>query len=674
MSTNNLRSYTDKLGSFSLKFWLAVLLLSALLLTANLVASSYFSAQENQARALSSELQVLSQKLAKYSKDSAGGNAEAFIEFKDTKERIAEVVEKLNKSHNALGAKGALAQVTKTWKTIAENADQILKNEKEVVELANTATAFNKRVPELSARLSEVVSAMSDYSAPAAQINLANRQIVLVDRMARRVTEVVSGGDKSVSAADALSRDTAAFSQVLSGLKSGNPDWNVSAVASPAAMSSVVAAEQIFAASEKDIKTILDASTNLSDVNQAEGAISLDSAVLLEDSENLYSAYNNINIRRIFPNTLISIIAGIAALVSLGFLLLSFYRTETVRLKEDAKKSNETNQQQQKAIGRLLDEIGPLSEGDLTTYATVSEDFTGNIADAINITIDEMRLLVGTINDTSVQVSASAQETQATAAQLAEAAEHQAHQIEAASKQITQIALNIDDVSKRSAESADVATQSVQIASKGADVVRQTINGMDNIRGQIQETAKRIKRLGESSQEIGSIIELINDIAEQTNILSLNAAIQAASAGEAGRGFAVVADEVQRLAERATNATKRIETLVQTIQSDTNEAVNSMEQTTAEVVAGARLAEDAGLALGEIETVSGDLSKLIQDISQSSRLQSQSASSITESMSAIQQITKQTSQGAGNTAQSVGNLASLAAELRRSVANFKLPQ
>ncbi len=674
MSTNKLSSVTEKLGSYSQRFWLLVLLVSILALAANLFATSYYSSQENEARALSSELQVLSQKLAKYSKDSAAGDAEAFAEFKATKERISEVVAKLNKSHNGIGAQGALAQVSKTWKTMSGNADLILKNENELVNLAQTANDFNKRVPELSARLSEVVSAMSDYSAPAQQINLANRQIVLVDRMARRVTEVVAGGERSVSAADALSRDTAAFSQVLTGLKEGNTDWNVFAVASPAAMTSVNAAGQLFAESEKDIKTILDASTNLYDVHQAESAISLDSALFLEDSENLYSAYDNINIRRVFPNTLITLVAAGLFVLSLGFFLFISIRATTVRLRQDAKKSNEVNVQQQKAITRLLDEIGPLSEGDLTTYATVTEDFTGNIADAINITIDEMRDLVGTINDTSVQVSASAQETQATAAQLAEAAEYQAQQIQAASKQITTIAENIDDVSRRSAESADVATRSVQIATKGADVVRQTINGMDNIRGQIQETSKRIKRLGESSQEIGSIIELINDIAEQTNILSLNAAIQAASAGEAGRGFAVVADEVQRLAERATNATKRIETLVQTIQSDTNEAVSSMEQTTAEVVAGARLAEDAGLALGEIETVSGDLSKLIQDISQSSKQQSSAASSITESMATIQEITKQTSQGAGNTAVSVGNLANLAADLRRSVANFKLPE
>jgi twitching motility protein PilJ len=231
----------------------------------------------------------------------------------------------------------------------------------------------------------------------------------------------------------------------------------------------------------------------------------------------------------------------------------------------------------------------------------------------------------------------------------------------------------MDVVSKDSAESADVAERSVKIASHGAEVARETISGMDSIRDQIQETSKRIKRLGESSQEIGSIVELINDIAEQTNILALNAAIQAASAGEAGRGFAVVADEVQRLAERASNATKRIETLVQTIQSDTNEAVSSMEQTTSEVVAGAHLAEDAGTALGDIESVSNDLSDLIQNISQAANQQSSAATNISATMNVIQGITSQTSVGASQTAESIGNLAGLAADLRRSVADFKLP-
>ncbi|HEX7914462.1 methyl-accepting chemotaxis protein, partial [Rudaea sp.] len=287
---------------------------------------------------------------------------------------------------------------------------------------------------------------------------------------------------------------------------------------------------------------------------------------------------------------------------------------------------------------------------------------------------EALRSLVTTINDTALHVSTSAQETQATAMHLAEAAEHQAQQITSASAAINEIAVSIDEVSKNSAESADVAQRSVQIASKGAGIVRQTIQGMDSIRDQIQETSKRIKRLGESSQEIGTIVELINDLAEQTNILALNAAIQAASAGEAGRGFAVVADEVQRLAERASAATRRIETLVSASQVDTNEAVASMEQTTSEVVGGAKLAEQAGTQLGEIETVSGNLAGLIKNIAIAAQHQSAEVAGVSSTMNVISDITTQTASGASHTAESIGNLAQLSSDLRRSVADFKLPE
>src|SRR5205085_6522208 len=312
-------------------------------------------------------------------------------------------------------------------------------------------------------------------------------------------------------------------------------------------------------------------------------------------AQTLFKSFGS-SLKRVFPNNTWAIVSGAFALAAILGLLYQIRKRDNVALVS----TKEVNLRNQEAILRLLDEMGSLAEGDLTVKATVTEEITGAIADSINFAIEALRSLVTTINETAVQVAAAAQETQATAMHLAEAAEHQAQHITSASAQINSIASSIDQVSKNSAESADVAQRSVQIAAKGAEVVRQTIQGMDNIRDQIQETSKRIKRLGESSQEIGSIVELINDIAEQTNILALNAAIQAASAGEAGRGFAVVADEVQRLAERASNATKRIEALVQTMQSDTNEAVSSMEQTTAEVVAGARLAEDAGTALGDI--------------------------------------------------------------------------
>jgi twitching motility protein PilJ len=367
---------------------------------------------------------------------------------------------------------------------------------------------------------------------------------------------------------------------------------------------------------------------------------------------------------------------GLAAVVMLIALGWELNQETQKRLRETQERNRETerqNKENQEAIMRLLDEIGGLADGDLTTHATVSENFTGAIADAINFAVDALRQLVTTINETTVQVSAAAQETQATAMHLAEASDHQAQQITAVSAAVNEMAASIEQVSNNAISSTEVAQKAVSIANKGATAVQNTVKGMDSIRESIQETSKRIKRLGESSQEIGDIIELISDIADQTNILALNAAIQAAMAGEAGRGFAVVADEVQRLAERATDATKQIESLVRTIQSDTKEAVSSMEQSTSGVVNGAKLAQNAGESLTEIESVSHHLAEIIQNITDAAQQQATAATSISETMNVIQEVTTQTSAGTNETAVSIGNLAELANELRKSVAGFKLP-
>jgi len=359
-------------------------------------------------------------------------------------------------------------------------------------------------------------------------------------------------------------------------------------------------------------------------------------------------------------------VGGIVLVAVIAMLLL---RDARRRLSEQA----EQNERNQAAILQLLDELADLAEGDLTVHASVTENFTGAIADSINFAIDQMRGLVSNINRVSVRVARAAEETQQTARSLANASENQAREITAASTAINEMAVSIDHVSSNAAESAAVAERAVAIANKGADVVQATIGGMDTIRGQIQETSKRIKRLGESSQEIGDIVSLINDIADQTNILSLNAAIQASMAGDAGRGFAVVADEVQRLAERSSAATKQIAALVKTIQTDTNEAVISMEQTTTEVVSGAKRAQDAGVALEEIESVSTSLAELIQNISNAARQQAASAGHVSNTMGVIQEITSQTANGTEATAKSVGALAEMANEMRVSVEFFKLP-
>ncbi len=365
-----------------------------------------------------------------------------------------------------------------------------------------------------------------------------------------------------------------------------------------------------------------------------------------------------------------SLLLAVVGIVLVAFIAVIMISQTRKQLIEQASQ----NERNQAAILQLLDEIADLAEGDLRIHASVTENFTGAIADSINFAIDQMRGLVSNINNLSVQVSKAAGETQNTAKNLSSAAENQAREIGAASQAINEMAISIDQVSSNAAESAAVAERAVEIANKGAGVVQDTIQGMETIRGQIQETSKRIKRLGESSQEIGDIVSLINDIADQTNILSLNAAIQASMAGDAGRGFAVVADEVQRLAERSSAATKQIAALVKTIQTDTNEAVISMEQTTSEVVGGAKRAQDAGVALEEIENVSTNLAELIQAISNAARQQAASAGDVSSTMNVIQEITAQTVNGSEQTAASIGNLAGIAKEMQTSVEGFKLPE
>ncbi len=359
------------------------------------------------------------------------------------------------------------------------------------------------------------------------------------------------------------------------------------------------------------------------------------------------------------------------ALALIGVLL--FLHSKASVFERTAKEQAEQNERNQQAILRLLDEMGSLADGDLTVEATVTEDITGTIADSFNFAIEELRKLVATVNDTALMVDTATKQTENTAAHLAKAADNQAKEINAATESIVSMAASIEEVSGNAERSSDVARHSVEVAHKGGEAVRRTIDGMNTIRETIQETSKRIKRLGESSQEIGNIIELINDIAEQTNILALNASIQASMAGEAGRGFAVVADEVQRLAERSTNATKQIEVLVRTIQADTNEAVVSMERSTTDVVGGALLAENAGAALDEIEQVSNQIASLVQNISSSARQQAGSAADVTRRTTRLREIGDQTGKATTATAASISKLSELATQLRKTVEGFALP-
>ncbi|HQQ62865.1 MAG TPA: methyl-accepting chemotaxis protein [Pseudomonadales bacterium] len=606
-------------------------------------------------------------------RQAVAGNELSFEDAKETFVDMAQIWDELNGPTNkavASSLTSQIASVSEIWdQRIKVNAATIYENKDTILLVNDVATRLGQTIPEIQQQYDDIVSAMIEAGAPADQIEHARSQSWRAERLGRNIDKIAAGSAEAGEAADQFNTDAAMFGKVLQGMREGDHALNISRVTNAAAVQALNDVAGLFKFVSESSDKIAKNKESLTRARQAaDNLLEQDSGALLQELANLNETAGNLpEIKK--WNFVFFASAGIAVFVMIAIaIILIRGGSRRLGLQEEENERNQT------AIMRLLDELADLADGDLTATATVTEDFTGAIADSINFTIDQLRVLVSRINDTAVRVSSAAQETQGTALHLAEASDHQAQEIAGASAAVNEMAVTIDQVSANAAESAAVAERSVSIANKGAEVVQNTIQGMDNIREQIQETSKRIKRLGESSQEIGDIVSLINDIADQTNILALNAAIQASMAGDAGRGFAVVADEVQRLAERSSAATKQIEALVKTIQTDTNEAVASMEQTTAEVVRGARLAQDAGVALEEIENVSTTLAELIQNISNAARQQASSAGHISNTMNVIQEITSQTSAGTNATARAIGHLAEMAVDLRDSVQGFKLPE
>lgn len=666
------RFSTDQ-GSDSVIVWLGgalvVLLLSLFVISYIIVTNSTY---DREYAGYASDLRVLSQEVAKNATEAAGGKEEAFEQLKRSRDDFERKLGLIVSGNEATGLPPselpAETGVIARWETLKQNADRILANQETVLTLHQIAETLNETIPQLQIEYEDVVMILLENDAPADQISVAERQSLRAERIVRSVNNILTGDEDAAIAANRFGEDATLFGRVMNSMFEGNDAMEISQVTDEDAIYGLEAIAELFEFVDSNVRAILETSPELFKVRNAANSIFQNSIALLAETTTLSSDVQTHADARVVSPSLAYIILALIIIIII-FVGYKLFQDSQNRLRQ----TEEQNEQNQNAILRLLDELADLADGDLTTEATVTEDFTGAIADSINFAIDQMRGLVRAIRDTALQVASSAQETQSTAMHLADSSEHQAQEIAGASAAVNEMAVSIDQVSSNAAESASVAERSVTIAKKGAEVVQNTINGMDTIREQIQETSKRIKRLGESSQEIGDIVSLINDIADQTNILSLNAAIQASMAGDAGRGFAVVADEVQRLAERSSAATKQIEALVKTTQTDTNEAVISMEHTTAEVVRGARLAQDAGVALEEIETVSMNLADLIQNISNASRQQSLSAGHISNTMNVIQEITSQTSSGTNATAKSIGNLAEMASQLRASVSGFNLP-
>ena len=610
------------------------------------------------------DLRLLSQTISRQATEAtASGTPEAIKKLTESQKSFAENLETVKDIH---ASTDALREVDAQWKKVSENIDLIASQQKIINQLYDTNIAISESIPGIQAEYNLMVDQMARQNVPANQVVIAKNQVFIAERILRSIGSVLTGSDNSRESADDFSSDTETFASYLNAQLNGSADLGVERINDPEMRDSLTSIQSEYDAVLKSAAaTVLKNSSQIVKVRQASSSI-------FEQSDALLS-----NLNKLSGGTGLAIaIPALGLILALIAFLFCVFKLLVLRGESDKKRVSRLQDEydrNQNAILRLLDEIADLADGDLRSYATVSEDFTGAIADSINFAIDQLRDLVSRITETSQEVAQYTASTQGITNQLAEASEHQAQEIAGASAAINEMAMSIDQVSSNAEESAVVAERSVEIAANGANVVNRSIEGMDIIREQIQETSKRIKRLGESSQEIGNIVALINDIADQTNILALNAAIQASMAGEAGRGFAVVADEVQRLAERSASATKQIETLVKTIQTDTNEAVISMEQTTSEVVRGANLSKDAGVALDEIQNVSGNLAKLIANISDAAKLQSASAGHIATTMNVVQEITSQTTTATFDTARSVSELANMAEALRESVTDFKLP-
>ena len=630
------------------------------------------AAQAAASTATATEMQMLSQRLSSSSALALQGRPVAFEAVKDTRERFKADLDALQRGGTVKGVALDVVQdeslhmllqgIKARWDRVDPSVEQLLENQQRLIDVAKgsaTVAQGSKQLVELSQRAGAQGASPRD-------VEYASQLALLSQRIAKNAAALVSSPESDPELAALLARDAGAFREAQSGLARGGDAPKPNAARTEDNRVVAIELSKRAAAFDAGLAAVLQHTGRLVSAKQAVRAVTNEAEGLLADTTKLAEAYKGSGKSRV--PMWFAILFALLALATLLLLGKVFLDDARVRAFE----SEQENKRNQEAILRLLNEMGNLADGDLTVQASVTEDVTGAIADSINFTIEELRTLVKGINSATDQVAKATQEAQAISNRLYEASQRQNREIQQASASVLQMAQSINEVSQSAGQSARVAQQSLAAAEKGAQSVQNQIAGMHEIRAQIQDTSKRIKRLGESSLEIGDIVELIADITEQTNILALNAAIQAASAGEAGRGFTVVAEEVQRLAERSAEATKQIDAIVKTIQADTQDAVAAMEKSTVGVVEGTKLSDAAGGALDEIRRVSRDLAELIGAISTQTQKQSASVSDVTRGMQGILQITEETTEGTKQTNVSIGQLSKLAAELRNSVAGFKV--
>ncbi|WP_431260631.1 methyl-accepting chemotaxis protein [Roseateles chitinivorans] len=627
-----------------------------------------------------------SQRLAKAVSTALLGNKNAFPEMKEASEILTGVIGSLRDGSGELAkAPGSVDPLLEKIAPMVARADKntkvMLAQEKVLTQVGAALRAINRQSSDLLESAEAVASLSLQSSAPTGEVAAVGQLVMLTQRIGKSANEFLTQEGVSPEAVFLLGKDLNAFREIAQALLNGNPELRLNGAKDAQVRERLKVLLTQYDQTRSQATAILSNLQGLVSAREAQTAMLNDSELLRKDLDDLGVGLESAG--GLNPAVLIAMLASLAVLVigSVGFLRLYVsdqsrraqmaeeQRREAEAQEQEAKRVNDANQA---AILRLMNELQTVAEGDLTHQATVTEDITGAIADSVNYTVEELRSLVHQVQTTAVRVTDTTAQVDQTSTELLAASTEQLHEIRATGEAVLQMAHRINQVSAQAQQTADVARQSREAAEQGLEAMQNNIGGMNQIRDHIQETSKRIKRLGESSQEIGEITELISDITEQTNVLALNAAIQAASAGEAGRGFSVVAEEVQRLAERSADATRRIAALVKTIQTDTHDAVAAMERSTLGVVEGTKLSDAAGRALEDIDSVSRRLDDLIGQISSVAQNEARAANEVGANIQHIFAVTEQTSDGTRSTAQMVHELSRSAEALKQSVARFKV--
>jgi len=625
------------------------------------------------------EMRMLSQRISKAAQTALLGNAPAFRQLTEAREKFVQSLTLLTQGGESAGTAlpptsdavmPVLDALNREWEKNERNLQLVIGQQKNLSGLATAVRSINSANPTLLELAEQIQAARLAANAPAREISALAQLVTLTQRLGRGANTLLGAESVDADIVAAMSRDAASFRSLLQQIA----DSARAAARDADTTDKLGKLESAYKEFQTALDGILANGQALVNAKNAGRKVVDDSEGLLKATETLVSAYQQELAGRSANFAAMGVLALLGALVI--WLMVKAYtdeqRRQAIAARREREQEQNRNRANQDAILRLMNEMQTLAEGDLTTKATVSEEITGAIADSVNYTIEELRDLVGRINDAATRVTGATETARATSGQLLGAAEYQSREIRGTTAAMLEMVREMTEMSGSTGQSASVARQSLAAAQKGQSAVQDSIAGMNDIREQIQETSKRIKRLGESSQEIGEIVELISDITEQTNVLALNAAIQAAAAGEAGRGFSVVAEEVQRLAERSGEATKQIAAIVKTIQTDTGDAVAAMERSTRGVVDGARLSDAAGQALGEIGEVSQRLASLIDTVSATAKEQAKNAGTVAGNMQDILRITQQTTEGTKKTSASVDELAKLATELKGSVSRFRV--